>query len=101
MLYKVTRCYVNEMLNFFADKKEKEQYVELLKWLDKNGFKYSLERTYDMDSVLSVYKETDNIYRSWQLSSRDSSVKYEVKDFWFDISGMKEYLLKISKETDK
>lgn len=101
MLYKVTRCYVNEMLNFFADKKEKEQYVELLKWLDKNGFKYSLERTYDMDSVLSVYKETDDIYRSWQLSSRDSSVKHEVKDFWFDISGMKEYLLKISKETDK
>ncbi len=95
MLYKVTRCYVDDLLNFFADKREKECYIELIKWLDDNGFKYSLERTYEMDYILSVYKETDDIYRSWQIATRDSFKTNEVKDFWHDIPGMKEYLLSI------
>lgn len=95
MLYKVTRCYVDDLLNFFSDKREKECYIELIKWLDDNEFKYSLERTYEMDYILSVYKETDDIYRSWQIATRDSFKTNEVKDFWYDISGMKEYLLSI------
>lgn len=95
MLYKVTRCYVDEMLNFFAEKELKEEYTNLLNWLDENGFKYSLERTYEMDYILSIYKETDDKYKCWQLSSRDSYKETEVKDFWHDIEEMKDYLLKI------
>lgn len=94
MLYKVTRCYVDDLLNFFADKKEKEQYVELINWLDENGFKYSLEYTYEMDYILSVYKETNDIYKSWRLITRDSK-NDGVKDFWHNIDEMKKYLIGI------